>query len=79
MGVSVSLVVIAAGAILAFAVTATTDGVDLEAVGWILMGVGFFGLIVSLIFWSTWGGFGTRSRTIIEDRRDSVDRIDLRP
>jgi hypothetical protein len=77
MGVSVSLVVIAAGAILAFAVTATTEGVDLEAVGWILMGVGLFGLIVSLIFWSTWGGFGTRSTTIVEDRRD--DRIDLRP
>ena len=61
MGISVSILLIAAGAILTWAVSATTSGVDLVAVGVILMVVGVIGLIVSLIFWSSWGGFGSRN------------------
>ena len=44
MGISLSLVFIAAGAILKWAVTATTAGVDLAAVGVVLMVVGAVGL-----------------------------------
>jgi Flp pilus assembly protein protease CpaA len=43
-----SLFLIAVGAILAFAVTASVAGVDLQTVGWILMIVGVIGLILGL-------------------------------
>jgi len=73
VGISVSVFLIAVGAILAFAVTATVSGVDLVAVGWILMVVGALGLVLSIIFWSTWGGVGTaRRRTVIERHDDLV-------
>jgi len=72
VGISVSVFLIAVGAILAFAVTATVSGVDLVAVGWILMGVGALGLVLSIIFWSTWGGVGTTRRTVIERHDDLV-------
>lgn len=53
MGVPLSLLVITAGAILAFAVNATTSGVDLYAVGWILIAVGLVGLVLSLVIWES--------------------------
>ena len=76
MGISVSLILIAVGAILTWAVTATTNGIDLNVVGVILMIVGAAGLILSMIFWSSWGGFGgpapvSRTR-VVSDR--VVDR-----
>jgi hypothetical protein len=43
-----SLFLIAVGAILAFAVTASVAGIDLQTVGWILMIVGVIGLILGL-------------------------------
>jgi hypothetical protein len=49
-GVVFSLLLIAAGAILAFAVTTTVEGVDLVAVGVILMIVGGLGLVLSLLY-----------------------------
>jgi hypothetical protein len=71
MGISVSLVFIAAGAILKWAVTATTSGVNLNTVGVVLMVVGAVGLLLSLVFWSSWGGFGTRAgattTTVVHD------------
>jgi hypothetical protein len=72
MGIGVSLFLIAVGAILAFAVNATVNGLDLIAVGWILMAVGLAGVVISLVFWSTWGGFGgTHRETYVErDRRE---------
>ena len=44
MSIGVSLFVIAVGAILALAVDAEPAGIDIEVVGWILMGVGVLGL-----------------------------------
>ena len=58
MGVAMSIVVIAAGAILRFAVSVTTTGFNLQSIGLILMIVGALSLVLSIIFWSTWGGFG---------------------
>ena len=58
MGIGVSLVLIAIGAILTWAINATVSGVDINAVGVILMIVGAVGLLLSLMFWSSWGGFG---------------------
>jgi hypothetical protein len=66
MGISVSLILIAVGAILTWAVTATVSGVDLTTVGVILMIIGAVGLVLSMLFWSTWGGFhATRTNTTI--------------
>jgi hypothetical protein len=68
MGISGSLVLIAIGAILKWAVTATVSGVSLQTVGVILMVVGAVGLVLSLIFWSTWGGFSSsRTTTVVRD------------
>lgn len=48
-GIGISIVLIAAGAVLAWAVDASVDGVDLNAVGVILFIVGLVGLVVSLL------------------------------
>jgi hypothetical protein len=62
MGVGVSLILIAAGAILLWVV-------GLTAIGWILLLVGVLGVLLSLVFWSSWGGFGGRTTTVVEERR----------
>jgi hypothetical protein len=69
MGIGVSLILIAVGAILTFAVNATVSGLDISTVGVILMIVGGAGLILSLMFWSSWGGPAGVSRrtTVVED------------
>ena len=58
MGIGVGIFLIAVGAILTFAVNATSSAVNVDAVGWILMGVGLVAILLSLIFWSTWAGPG---------------------
>jgi hypothetical protein len=69
MGIGVSLILIAAGAILAWAVNTSTSAVDLHLIGVILLVVGAVGCLLSLIFWSSWGGFGgRREETIVHDR-----------
>ncbi len=65
MGIGTSIVLVAIGAILAFAVDASVSGVDLQVVGWILMGAGALGLVLSMIFWSSWGG-GRSRRAVID-------------
>jgi hypothetical protein len=69
MGIGVSLILIAAGAILTFAVHASSSTFNLHTVGVILMVVGAIGAVTSMIFWSSWGGFGRdhdTNTTIIE-------------
>ena len=58
MGFSTSIVVIAIGAILRFAVSVTTTGFNLHTIGLILMIVGIVSLVLSIMFWNSWGGFG---------------------
>ena len=70
MGVGVSILLIAAGAILTWAVTATVSGVSIQTVGVILLIVGIIGLVVSMVFWSSWGGVGgpgRRRTTYVDD------------
>jgi hypothetical protein len=62
MGLPISLFLITGGAILAFAVTGSTSGIDVQTVGWILMAVGFVGLLLSLVMWETWMGRGFWNR-----------------
>lgn len=75
MGISLSILLVAVGAILTWAVSVEVSGVDLMAVGVILMIVGALGLLLSLVFWSSWGGFGARdgsggqNTTIVERDR----------
>jgi hypothetical protein len=56
VGLGVSIFLIALGAILAFAVNADVSGIEIQTVGWILMIVGIIGALLSMIFWSSWGG-----------------------
>jgi hypothetical protein len=71
MGIGVSIFLIAVGLILALAVTVDTDGaIDVPMVGWILVVVGIVGMLLSLIFWSSWGGIGSYRRdTVVRDDR----------
>ena len=61
MGISVSILLIAVGAILTWGVTAEAEGLDVNAIGVILMIVGVLGLVISMLFWSSWGGFRRRT------------------
>jgi len=62
------LILIAVGAVLAFAVHVTTNGFDVNTVGYILLVIGFVGGLISLAFWSSWGGVGVaRRRTVVDE------------
>jgi hypothetical protein len=71
MATAASLFLIAVGAILYFAVNATVSGLDIRAVGVILMIVGGFGLVLSLAFGVNWGDHSGRRRS---DRFADDDR-----
>jgi hypothetical protein len=58
MGISASLVLAAVGGILIWAVNTSSSAFNVHAAGVILLVVGVVGFVVSLFFWSTWGGFG---------------------
>jgi len=58
MGFGISLILIAVGAVLTWAVHSTSSAVDVNTVGVILMIVGLVGFLLSLAFWSTWWGPG---------------------
>lgn len=76
MGIGASLFLITLGLILWLAVTATVQGIDINLVGLILVIVGGLGLLLSLVFWSTWGGVGTR-RTTTTVTHDPYDQRPL--
>ena len=59
--VGLSLLLIAAGAILVWAVQATLVGLDIKVVGVILMIVGALGLVFSLLFWASFAPFARRN------------------
>ena len=69
MGIGVSLILIAVGAILAFAIhVSTSSAFNLHTIGIILLVVGIIGALLSAMFWSSWGGFGGRRETTIVER-----------
>ena len=73
MGLGVSLILIAVGAIMAWAVHVTTTGFNVNTIGYILLVVGIIGALLSMVFWSSWAGpgyftdGGRRRRTVIEE------------
>jgi len=55
--IGLSLVLMAVGAILYWAVNATVSGLDIRVVGIILMVIGVLGLVLSLLFWASFAPF----------------------
>jgi hypothetical protein len=74
MGITTSILLTAVGAVLTFAVNASSSGFNIHTVGVILVVVGIVGFVASLVFWSSWGGFGRRDSTTIVDRH-TVERV----
>jgi hypothetical protein len=52
MRLGTAIVLLALGAILAFAVEFDVNGIDLRVVGWILMIVGALGIVLELAIWA---------------------------
>jgi Domain of unknown function (DUF6458) len=74
MGFGVGLILTAVGAILAWAVTASPNGVNVHTIGYILLVVGIVGMLISLVFWSSWAGPGyfARRGPYVDDEVDVV-------
>jgi len=75
MGFGTSVLLIAVGAILKWAITASVSGISLQTVGVILMVCGVLLLVLSLIFWAPWSG--GRRDVVMRDPR-YYDREPLR-
>ena len=72
MGIGTSIVLIAVGAILKWAVTATVSGVSIHTIGTILLIVGILGLLISLLFLGN--AFGRRD-TVVRERYVDDPRV----
>src|SRR3954469_1825110 len=78
MGIGTSIFLIALGAILRFAVTATVSGIEIATVGTILLVVGIIGLLISLLYTTIWAdrtraapvdrGVAPTEREVVRDR-----------
>ena len=86
MTLGVSLLLVAIGAILVWGVERDAEGINVDAIGVILMLVGLVGFLLSMIFWSEWSpmyrgrrryaesdvGYGTRRAVYEEPPRRQV-------
>jgi hypothetical protein len=61
-----SLFLVTLGAILTFGITTGVEGIDLDAVGVILMVVGLFGIALAMLFWTSWAPY-RRGPTVVTD------------
>jgi hypothetical protein len=78
LGIGTSIFLIALGAVLKYAVTASVSGIDLNVVGVILMVAGIVGLLLSLLWMTIWAD-RTRGRGVVREggvvrEREVVDR-----
>ena len=73
MAIGSGIFLIALGAVLAFALNESVDAIDLELVGWILMGAGVLAVIISLIVSAQ-----SRKRTTVTESRTSP-QVDQQP
>ena len=69
MGIGVSLLLLAIGAILTFAVEVSADGFNINTIGVILMVVGGIGMLFSLFFWGSMGP-GRRDERVVTRERE---------
>jgi len=58
VGLVVSLILIAVGAILTWGINSSSQDVNVDAIGVILMIVGLVGLVLTMLFWQSWLGAG---------------------
>jgi hypothetical protein len=72
--IGTSLLLIAAGAILAFGVTVQSSAIDINAIGAILLIVGLIGLIISFIFINDWSWIDDRRGYRGHDHLESEPR-----
>lgn len=75
MGIGASLFLLAVGAICYFALEFDVAGIDEGALGAILMVIGALGLIVSLLFWSSFSPY--RRREVVVRDRDAYRERDV--
>ena len=74
MGIGTSIFLIALGAILKFAVTATVSGIELATVGTILIVVGIIGLLISMMLMMQAGRRGAVVDRGVVERERVVER-----
>ena len=79
MGIGFSIFLFVVGAILTFAVNVTAEGFNINTVGIILMVAGVIGLLLSLLFWSSFSPYRRRvdatlpEERVVEERRIERD------
>ena len=77
MGIVVSMLMIAAGAIMRFAVTAQGHGFNVHTTGVILIIIGIVGAVLSIVYWASWGGFRSgavgRRTTVVSTQGPAVN------
>jgi hypothetical protein len=77
MSIGASIFLLIIGAILTFAVQVSTPGFNINTVGIILMIGGLIGLVLSLLFWSSFSPYRRRRTlsgdTVVEERRIERD------
>jgi len=77
MGIVVSMLMIAVGAIMRFAVTMKGHGFNVHTTGVILIVIGIVGAILSIVYWASWGGLGHnavgRRTTVVSTQGPAVN------
>jgi predicted membrane channel-forming protein YqfA (hemolysin III family) len=76
MSIGVSIFLLVVGAILTFAVNVTAEGFNINTVGIILMVAGVIGLLLSLLFWSSFSPYRRRPAAYPEERVVEERRIE---
>ena len=71
MGIGAGIFLLAVGGILAFAVSDRISGVDLTAVGYILMGAGALGLVLAMFL----SNRTRRTQTVVREERAADPRV----
>lgn len=68
MGLGTGIFLMAVGAVLTWGVnTDSTSNFNIDTIGMILFVIGIVATLLSLAFWSSWGGAGVRRRTTTYD------------
>lgn len=62
--IGIGMALVALGAVLAFAVNTSPSGVDLNLIGWILMGVGAAGAVIGALAGASRGTAATEERIV---------------